>query len=432
MLMAERAFDHLARDRQLFEKIVLKNGITVFHYDEPRSPLAYCQILIPVGSKHNLKPHLPGTAHLLEHLGMCRSRAYPRRLQWMRACANTAMEFNAFTSESFTRFHCYFPVRHWPLVQRGLVNAVFHPLFHTRDLKREFPIIKSEREQDRQFYPGDSHFSKLVIDRVFDDGYLSLRQIFGEDNDLRQITPDHLAEFSKLYRQRKVTVIIVGPIHAPMLDDLAAIDVQKAPPHVPDPEPRIIRTSLVELHSAEIETPTMNLYALVPIQSVDAYLERRIMVNYLGSVHGPLWAWVRDEKGWVYASDSSAEPLTARHLRIDIAVPFRSIRHIRQFHVHWKEELQERLQHRRRVRAFLSRFAEERLYRFTTLKEIGEEADAQLQIFGTIYPERLILDVIERLMQQPQRMAELFSETFTTEQTAQVLALPRKMRRPRT
>jgi zinc protease len=88
-----------------FEKIVLKNGLTVLHHLDEKTPFVVVNILYNIGAKHEQK-HKTGFAHLFEHLMFGGTKLFPN---FDHPLQDAGGENNAFTNNDYTNYYDVVP-----------------------------------------------------------------------------------------------------------------------------------------------------------------------------------------------------------------------------------------------------------------------------------------------------------------------------------
>ncbi|HEY1074464.1 MAG TPA: insulinase family protein [Patescibacteria group bacterium] len=295
------------RDRQVFDENTLKNGIKTYTYKED-VPFTIVHLRIPVGSSHSTGDIIPGSFHFLEHLLMDRSETYSNFNEFNRLVGLKGGHVSAATGPFETKFTLSIPTKHFPSLSKGLLDQVFKPLFLEEDIALERGIIRNERTMKERWFPGSSEKGQYIATQWLNDCPLTLRQRLGNDEDLARMTPESLRKVHRYYSDPRMKVVIGGSGYLdPFFEELAALSTQE---HSLTEHYKPVSWANREYHEKEFRDVSRHeLYyggISTPKPDINALGAIPFILNYLtNSIHGPLYRWLREEKGWVYNLGSS-------------------------------------------------------------------------------------------------------------------------------
>lgn len=413
------------RDRQVFDEHTLKNGIQAFTYKED-VPFTIIHLRIPVGSSHSTGDIIPGSFHFLEHLLMDRSEGYPGFNEFSRLVGLKGGHVSAATGPFETKFTLSIPTKHFPTLSHGLLNQVFKPLFQDDDIALERGIIRNERTMKERWFPGSSEKGQYIATQWLSDCPLSLRQRLGNDEDLNQITAASLRTAHSYYFDPRIKVIIGGSGYLdPFFDELAAIPTRQ---HTLTEHYKPISwanreyhekafrdVSRYELYYGGISTPKPDINALGVVPFI---------LNYLtNTIHGPLYRWLREEKGWVYNLGSS---FYSDRYSADWTLTFPLGNHEQVATV--REELWDRiakaLDDQDAINADIDRQIDyAKAYSFQRVSDILGFALNSLTIHERIISEKEMFAFAEKLRDR-QFLLNIFQEHFAPERVGSFCAMP--------
>jgi predicted Zn-dependent peptidase len=288
-------------DRLHFEKTVLPNGITSYFR---KFDVEYTTIFIrvPFGSAHNTGEIIPGTFHFLEHMCMNRSEVFPEFNQFGKEVGLHGGWSNAHTAAFETTYEMSIPTIHLEKFIPGFLSIITNPIISEQDIANERTIVINERMR-RRWYPGSNEQTHYLATQWGDDEHFSLQQIFGFDEDLGSMTPEYLQKVQKFYFDPRMEVVAIGSGNIqPILDVLGKLQVEK---HELPYNFKWSSWARKDYHEHEFDD--INRFELLYGGLIDGQRDISEMrkLNFIGTFltnpsHGPLYNWLRSEKGWVY------------------------------------------------------------------------------------------------------------------------------------
>jgi len=124
-----------------FNKLVLKNGLTVLH-EKRDVPVTAVILAAKFGAAYETEKE-KGIAHFIEHL--CFKGTKKRTTnQIVAELEKVGGALNAFTSEEETAYHVKLPSRHLELAMDVISDIFFNPLFPEEEIKKESKVICEE------------------------------------------------------------------------------------------------------------------------------------------------------------------------------------------------------------------------------------------------------------------------------------------------
>ncbi len=291
-------------DRNLFDKKILPNGITLYTKIVDTAYSAV-ELVIPVGSRHNTGPYLPGTFHFLEHMCLERSPLFPDRYGFTRFLGLKSAHVNATTSYDSTNFYFSTPNQHLDALVPGFLASIFQPIFSKDEVDIHRAIISNERKPQERWFPSANELSQYICTQWQWDAPVSLNQRLGSDKDLADMTVPRLKDAHKQYFNSDIIVFYIGHQPSQKLEDqLSRLKVSKLPTLEKtwdhqrwvnkDYHIKAFRdVSQYKLHFGNFQRH--------PRPDFSQMVGKQFIINYLiNPVHGPLFQWLREEKGWVY------------------------------------------------------------------------------------------------------------------------------------
>ena len=293
----------LLRDRQIFDSQTLPNGVQTYVYaDQGRYSVS--TITVPVGSASSFGRYAPGTFHFLEHMLFNRSKEHPALNQYSTLVGLKGGTFSASTAPFHTRYVLQVPTIHFAELWKGFFSAVFQPYFDSNDLEVERGTISSERRRKERWFPGGSELEQYMDTGWMHDIALTLEQRLGSESSLAAIDIAALeyAHRSSYFSEGLQMVTGGSADFKPLIASLAELRIQGAPP-----ERRIdpIRWVNKEYHVQPFRDIGRHILRFGGIVSGPPEplrnRARSFILEYLtNSTHGPLFKWLREERGWVY------------------------------------------------------------------------------------------------------------------------------------
>lgn len=289
-------------------------------------PFFELRIIIQVGNVHSHSKNKygeNGIVHLLEHLVFNKSKKYPEKHSFEKKLAQYAGTFNATTYAWQTEFIIYGPTIYFNELVGGVIDHIFFPVFDNDDIRHESKIISNERNE-RKYYPGQNSMSKYMFTEWINDESYSKNQLFGSDENLSEIDSRQLSSFhNEHYLQDNTEIIIGGNFNIDFLiNQLQNIGTKKSN-LVANCSPT--KWKKKEFHTHTDKDTDMPLWVIGGIIEKSSPSERvcfDVLHNYLtNEKHGPIYDWLRKEKGWIYGMDFGSN-FDAKRFLWHATIPF--------------------------------------------------------------------------------------------------------------
>jgi predicted Zn-dependent peptidase len=416
------------KDRLLFETTVLDNGITI--YSKPADvPFVYAWLYFPVGHAHNTGLVLPGTAHFLEHIVCNRSRLFPECDSFDQFVKLKGGDFNAATRNGTTNYTLRVRSDMFEPAFKGFVSSAFEPLLEEHDIINEANIIGNERRRKNKWYPGESELEYHRLTKWKHDQAFSLRQIFGEDPDLRAMNVEGLRQFHQNYFDPRTYLIIGGAYNSELVfKELSRFKTikQKLPQQVEE-----VHWVNREYHEDKFSDLNRFMYHLGGI--VDS-LDPKVLqgIEFLGSLlvntaHGVLYSWLRRELGWTYNMGfniSYGNPLIKSDWKLWLPVStYQQSQEVRR-ELHGR--IQKSLQDKNLLETELERRLSGSCFWYQTLQSILNSASDFLDSFGRIITETEWHSDIQRC-KDTKFLQEIYETYWSPQISGEFLAIPEKV-----
>lgn len=415
------------QDRNLFETIKLKNSLTVYQKIMD-TPYSVVEVTVPVGSAHNIHTIKPGTFHFLEHICCDRSQLFPDRHQFKQFIGLKSVQSNASTGPFSTSYYFASPNQHLHDVIPGFIASIFQPLITTEDIQLQKTIIGNERQRKERWFPSDTELGQYLSTKWQYDVPLELNQRLGSDHDLASITVTDLQTAHQHYLSPQTTIIYVGQQpNQLLLDLLAELPITQDQPPLPHNwrpmhwvKPQFHHHSFRDASRFQLYYGDFRPHAQVDL---DQHIGLRFILNYLtNSVHGPLFHWLRQEKGYLYEigqGSSTRFSQTEWWLRL----PLSNLDQVEEVRQQLWDGVEQALQDQSAIDQEVTRQVGQRAFAFQTTLSLLQAASDDLEVHGRIIPESQLIAAIEHC-RQPQHIKHVFSHYFDQTTMGSFLATP--------
>jgi predicted Zn-dependent peptidase len=413
-------------DRQYFETKKLKNGITVYSHSMD-VPFFDISVIVPFGSSNSI-PENPGgvngIAHFLEHIVLNRSELNPEKDSFSRELSLKGGHVNASTNSRSTRLYCSAPVAIQDEAVKGLFSSVWKPILtNEEDLKIERTIVENERNR-RKYFPGSNEIGKYVFTEWMSDESLSKSQVFGTDTDLNAMVPEKLTQFHELYFTDQC-IVLVGGGHSldSIIEELEKVETKAITAQDKINPPGWAK---MEYHSHEfkdIDYPTYYVGSIVnEFNYEDSYAVNFILRLLTNTVHGPLYKWTREEKGWTYGISYShwTEP---DRMSWKINLPLNTVESAEEFRKEMHPRIIKALVDKVLIKKEVDRIAYNDLYSYQTLDDRLDIAAYSLRQNGRILSEQEYKNLNAK-MNNSELLLSIYKKYLSPEVTGELLALP--------
>lgn len=411
------------RDRQVFDVQLLRNGVHWYHYPA-EADFAIIHIMLPVGHAHNTGETAPGTAHFLEHMGANHSKRYPLHNSFGEWIGLQGGYNNAYTDNFHTVYIVEIPVAQIEEAWAGLFSQAFEPLFLEEYIALQRNIIISERRRRERWFPGYDelgHYVRAEWQHVVPVG---LRQMYGQNPDLDAAGPEHLRRFHSHYFDTRALVLSAGPLEVKRFaEQVAALPADLRYPPENYEIPYWHRKDYHEVSFRDVTQPILYVGGLTP--GVPEF-ETKVAVEFIGQLltnsdHGPLYKWLRQEKGWVYGLSFKTEG--EKYLRWRMKIPLQDLDQVDVV----RKELWNRIEGALKDRALLGREVDRRLgaqtFHFQTLESVISGAEYDLQLYGQVTSEEVYRSILQKC-RDAAYIWQIAEEYFSPKVRGEFCALP--------
>jgi zinc protease len=198
-----------AQSRAELEKVikrrVLANGLEVVVVENHGVPLATVEIDVKNGS-YTQPPDYAGLAHMYEHMFFKASQQFPAPDQFTQRATELGAVFNGTTQEERVNYYMTLPSDSVPAAMRAVASALRAPLFRADELAREKEVVIGE--YDRQEASPAFGFQNEMTKRLY-PGQFSRKNIIGDRQVIRTVTPEKMREIQKRYYVPNNTALVV-------------------------------------------------------------------------------------------------------------------------------------------------------------------------------------------------------------------------------
>ncbi|HEU0050923.1 MAG TPA: insulinase family protein [Patescibacteria group bacterium] len=423
------------RDRQVFEETRLSNGICTFHYKD-QSPLCFIKVLFPVGSAHSCGMFPPGMFHFLEHMVM---RRHPNSRDLDQLVGLKGGDFRAKTTMFHTIYSLEVPAKHFQEVLPKFFSFLFEePPLPEEAIRSERGIISSERRSRERWFPGDEEIEQYLRTQWMCDFALSLRQQLGSEDDLDLIDAQQLRNAYQSYFHPSILVLAGGSVEPnPLFSRLETLKTHQT--HLKN---SYQRTSWANREYREHAFRDASRYVLnygsimKPCPELNVVFAIDFIMEYLtNGVHGPIYSWLREERGWVYEvtwnsaiddHDPSLETDSEAAYEWHLFLPLANKNQVKET----RKEFPERVKKALKNTSAIQREVERRLsiveaYWYNQLKYIVEGAERSISTFGKIVAEAEYKKAFEAC-RNPAFLQQVWDLSFKEENIGSICTIPFK------
>ena len=198
-----------AQSRAELERVlrrrVLANGLEVIVVENHGVPLATVEIDVKNGA-FTQPPDYAGLAHMYEHMFFKASKDYPAPDQFTQRATELGAVFNGTTAEERVNYYMTLPADSARAAIRAMASALRTPLFREDELAREKEVVLGE--YDRQEASPGFAFQNELTRRLY-PGQFSRKNVIGDREVLRTVTPSKMREIQRRYYVPNNTALIV-------------------------------------------------------------------------------------------------------------------------------------------------------------------------------------------------------------------------------
>jgi predicted Zn-dependent peptidase len=413
------------KDRLIFDKRVLPNGLTIYH--KPMDvPFASMRVVLPVGHAHNTGEIPHGTAHFLEHMVCRKCRAFPELKAFNRHIELDGGNASAATGNWETLYTVMVPAPLFAKGFRALISRVFEPIFDEEGLGQERKVISSERRMQSKWHPGESEISHYIDTQWRDLGFTGLRQDVGDDCDLAQMTVPILRGVHKAYFSPDTYVIAGGACDIDLMErELSTVKTHPVVLPFFVPPYRWVKQGYHERGFEDERRFTYRIAGQFPGASVKAFVAMRCLQSLLiHPVQGALHSWLRDELGWSYEVRFNYEPTSPGELgEWVLSMPVNDRQQAAIVRRELRGRIESALNDKRLISSEIRRLVLSSVFDMQTLSGVLRYGGSMIKHFGRVPNESELQEILQSL-EDGQYLRDLYETWWAPEVTGEFLSTP--------
>lgn len=383
------------RDRQVFEEIVLPNGIEIYYYPE-KAPIALSSVIIPFGSAHNTGDILPGSAHFLEHMVLQRSKTFPDLKGFSKEVDSMGGYIGGATYDFETRYTLGVPKQHFAKAWEGFIDQIFNPVFVEEDIIKQASVIASEKSREK-YYPAQSELGHYIFTKWAYDCPFSIEQLYGKKNSSCKITPNDLRKMHQNYFHSPLRILIGGDIDIKMVEK--SLRQLKIKPHTLSTKYNPLKWVNRKYHECFFRDINRWEYRFGGIEEtnfeVQIYAAIIFIHAYITNYHyGVLYKWLREQLAWSYEVDTMIYR-RPNQLFWYIYIPLQDHAQTTVVRNELCGRIRESLQDEKTVLKKVDRQMGKASFYYQTIGEILNDAAGDLHLYRRIIPEKEWIELIK-------------------------------------
>jgi zinc protease len=204
-----------AQSRADLEKVLkrrtLANGLEVVVIENHGVPLATVEIDVKNGA-FTQTPDYAGLAHMYEHMFFKASQQFPAPDAFTNRASELGAVFNASTEHERVNYYMTLPADSLAPAMRAMASALRAPLFRGDELAREKEVVLGEYDRNQA---SPSFEFQNALTRLLYPGQFSRKNVIGDREVLRRVTPDQMREIQRRYYVPNNTALVVTGDVAP-------------------------------------------------------------------------------------------------------------------------------------------------------------------------------------------------------------------------
>lgn len=190
----------------MFEKRILKNGITALHIPLQSTKAATILVLFRVGSRYETRS-TNGIAHFVEHLMFKGTKKRPTTLHISKELDKYGAEYNAFTGKDHTGYYVKIDADHLPEAMDILFDMILNSKLEQKEIDRERKVIFEEIKMYNE--NPLMHIDNLFESTLFKGSTLGW-DIAGDKTSMSKIAREDIVKFMQDYYCPSRTLVIVA------------------------------------------------------------------------------------------------------------------------------------------------------------------------------------------------------------------------------
>jgi predicted Zn-dependent peptidase len=385
------------RDRQVFDQIKLKNGITVYSYPMEEVDFFSAHLVVPIGHGNNTDGIIPGSAHMLEHMLMNRSKLHPKLNEYKELLGLKGGYSNAGTSIDDTSYDIDCPSTEFESMWPGFLARPLQPLLSEEDLQNERGVVANERNR-RRWFPGNTELGHYLLTEWKSYNVSTLEQRLGSNEDLGSMTVESLSNLQKNYYDPRMYLVIGGKFDMGIIrSSIESIETKK---RMLPQKIGLTEWKHKDYHEKKFKDVNNMMYMTNAIFHERADFQTMRGMTFIfnlltNNVHNNLHHWLREEKGWTYGLSYHISN-NIREWSWSLDIPLDEAKHVQAV----REELHERIitiiSNQDMVSSEVDRIIKSEVFSYQTLDDILDSAMDDLGDYGQIYSEKEFIEAKER------------------------------------
>ncbi len=300
----------LKRDRLLYQKTTLDNGLRVITTTMPHTHSASICVFVGVGSRYE-SDDTAGVSHFIEHLVFRGTDKRPAAREISEAIEGVGGIINGGTDRETTLYWCKVAQPHFPLALDVLMDILLYSRFEPQDIEKERQVIIEEINMS---YDSPAQRVSLLIDELLWANHPLGRDVAGNKQSVSSITRDDMLNYLKaLYLPNNTVVSIAGNIrHNKAVDAVKKFmgdwnSHERCPGYVSYKEQQVERLCV---ETRDIE----QAHLCLALPGLSLFHPKRFTLDLLNVILGEgmssrLFSEIRDRLGLAYSINSFVEHL---------------------------------------------------------------------------------------------------------------------------
>ena len=283
----------------VFEKIVLANGLRVLTADMPQAKSVACFVMLAAGSRYETR-ETNGIAHFAEHMFFKGTEKRPSARDIAGEIDAIGGEFNAFTGKEYTGYYVKCAAEHRDTALDVLVDMLRNSKFDEEEIEREKGVIVEEMNM---YYDTPRDFLEGVYDELlFGDTPLGW-DIIGTKDTVRAATREtFLGYLDRWYRAPRMVAGLAGAIGEDPVERMEELlgDVPEGGEGSPPPA-ELSTDGIVKVHTKQSDQAHVRLGVhSYPLDHPDRYALNLLATALGGGMSSRLFTEVRERRGLAY------------------------------------------------------------------------------------------------------------------------------------
>jgi len=413
------------KDRLFFKIKKMSNGIDI-HYQKVDVPFVYLSIIIPVGSTHSISTNeggINGVAHFLEHMIFERSKNFPEKGVLEKFVDLNGGYINADVGLEETIFYLSISNKLFDKAMSRFCEHLFNPVFKEEDIKIQREIIRNERKQKERYYPENNEIDNYLNTKWMKTERVPIRQLFGSDSDLNKIDIKILERFNCNYRSKKIKVLVSGKFNLKNIEKIFSkyffqnIKLKKNIEHIDWKEKKYKNKKFKDIkHPIYVIGGIFNNISLK-----DEWGIRFLGILLTNYSHGPLYTWLRKEKGISYSMRFSDDSY-GKEIFWKMYIPTNKMADVEEIRLNIHKKIKEILNDAKLIKNEVKRRLYRRVFFYQDIADRMDMAENYLIRDGVIYTEKYF-DNLTKIFENSKELEKIYDKYFSKKVVREFLCL---------